>query len=84
MIAVIGQPCDDLSLRQICWRFDAITYERRMLTAVQVAGFYNANGGIDGRAINWIDLHPEHGNDDPIEAAKYDDRPPPDLSSLIP
>ena len=28
-----------------------------------IAGFYNANGGIDGRGVYYTDFHPEHSLD---------------------
>lgn len=38
-----------------------------MRAATIVAGLYNANGGIDGKAVNFTDFHPEHSRDELVE-----------------
>lgn len=40
-----------------------------MNAAAVIAGFYNANGGINGRGVCFTDFHPDHAIDDDVEIA---------------
>ena len=54
-----------MTLREICQRYDSKIYHQHWQTSQLMAGFYNANGGIDGRnRPAWFtDFHPEHASD---------------------
>jgi hypothetical protein len=39
------------------------------MSASIVAGIFNANGGLNNRAVGYKDFHPEHALDDPIAVA---------------
>ena len=69
MLGVIGHDGDNLSLRQICQRFDGKCYHDRLQSASIVAGIFNSQGGLNGRGVGWKDFHPEHSLDDPFAVA---------------
>lgn len=68
MLGVIGHDGADLTLRQICQRFDGVMYVKEMQTSKLIAGIYNANGGISEsgspRAAQFTDFHIEHARDE--------------------
>lgn len=69
--AVVGGPWESYSLRELLWRWQAITYQQAITASMVVAGLFNSHRTKKSdRVFSWIDFHPDHIQDIPQKAGK--------------
>ena len=48
-------------MRELLWRWQAVTYQQAMTASMIIAGIYNSHRTkASDRVFSWLDFHPDH------------------------